>query len=94
MKTVYLVRHTEYANPRNILAGRLPLKLSEEVTEKQAIETAISIRSSGGTWGDVAKALGYKHAVSAPDLLRRIGRNKGVDVSAAFCGRKKHGKGE
>lgn len=30
MKTIYLVRHTKYANPRQILPGRLPVELSEE----------------------------------------------------------------
>ncbi|NCO12420.1 MAG: hypothetical protein COZ34_01730 [Candidatus Pacebacteria bacterium CG_4_10_14_3_um_filter_34_15] len=29
MKTFYLVRHAQYANPLNILAGRLPVELSE-----------------------------------------------------------------
>lgn len=29
MKTIYLVRHCEYANPDNIYPGRLPLPLSE-----------------------------------------------------------------
>ncbi len=29
MQSVYLVRHGEYSNPRNILAGRLPVELSE-----------------------------------------------------------------
>lgn len=30
MKTFYFVRHAQYANPRNILPGRLPLELSDE----------------------------------------------------------------
>lgn len=29
MKTIYLIRHCEYSNPRNILVGRLPVVLSE-----------------------------------------------------------------
>ncbi|MBU0975123.1 histidine phosphatase family protein [Patescibacteria group bacterium] len=29
MKTFYLVRHAQYANPLNILVGRLPVELSE-----------------------------------------------------------------
>lgn len=35
MKTIYLVRHAEYANPKNILAGRLPLPLTPK-GEQQA----------------------------------------------------------
>lgn len=30
MKTFYLVRHAQYANPRKILVGRLPVELSQE----------------------------------------------------------------
>ena len=30
MKTIYLVRHAQYANPHKILVGRLPVELSEE----------------------------------------------------------------
>lgn len=30
MKTFYLVRHAQYANPLNILVGRLPVELSDE----------------------------------------------------------------
>ncbi len=30
MKTIYLVRHAQYENPRKILVGRLPVPLSEE----------------------------------------------------------------
>lgn len=33
MKTIYLVRHTEYDNPRNVLAGRLPMTLSKRGEE-------------------------------------------------------------
>lgn len=29
MTTIYLVRHGEYANPRNIIPGRLPVELNE-----------------------------------------------------------------
>jgi probable phosphoglycerate mutase len=29
MSNIYLLRHCDYANPRNILPGRLPLELSE-----------------------------------------------------------------
>ena len=29
MKTIYLVRHAQYANPKGILVGRLPVELSE-----------------------------------------------------------------
>jgi broad specificity phosphatase PhoE len=31
---IYLLRHCEYENPRNILPGRLPLELSEVGIEK------------------------------------------------------------
>src|SRR3989344_3439211 len=30
MKTVYLIRHATFSNPSSIVAGRLPLPLSEE----------------------------------------------------------------
>lgn len=30
MPSIYLLRHCQYANPRNILPGRLPVELSEE----------------------------------------------------------------
>ncbi len=30
MHSIYLLRHCDYANPRNILPGRLPLELSEK----------------------------------------------------------------
>ena len=30
MRTIYLVRHTQYDNPRHILVGRLPVTLSNE----------------------------------------------------------------
>lgn len=33
VKTIYLVRHCEYDNPRNILAGRLPMPLSKDGEE-------------------------------------------------------------
>lgn len=37
--TIYLTRHTQYANPRNILPGRLPVELSEEgVTEAERLQ--------------------------------------------------------
>src|SRR5260221_3612882 len=29
-RTIYLVRHAMYSNPQNVVAGRLPLSLSEE----------------------------------------------------------------
>lgn len=29
MRSIYLVRHGDYANPRNIMLGRLPVELSE-----------------------------------------------------------------
>jgi len=34
MQTIYLVRHGEYDNPRNILAGRLPVELSQKGKEQ------------------------------------------------------------
>ncbi len=34
MKTIYLVRHAQYANPRKILVGRLPVELSDEGREE------------------------------------------------------------
>lgn len=37
MKTIYLVRHCEYANPDNIYPGRLPLPLSE-IGKKRAVK--------------------------------------------------------
>ncbi|MBP7700584.1 histidine phosphatase family protein [Candidatus Woesebacteria bacterium] len=30
MRKIYLVRHAQYSNPRNILVGRLPVELSQE----------------------------------------------------------------
>lgn len=34
MKKIYLLRHCEYSNPRNILVGRLPVELSQDGIEK------------------------------------------------------------
>jgi 2,3-bisphosphoglycerate-dependent phosphoglycerate mutase len=36
MKNIYLVRHCEYSNPRNILVGRLPVELSEKGKDQAA----------------------------------------------------------
>lgn len=34
MSSIYLLRHCDYSNPRNILPGRLPLELSEKGKEQ------------------------------------------------------------
>lgn len=45
-RTIYLVRHAQYDNPRNILVGRLPVQLSDQgVAESQKLRDFFSSKN-------------------------------------------------